>query len=475
VVVPKSICEHRSDDSIYHWVGFASILLIQMISEVLTFLDENGERALADLKKIAGIPSVAAQNEGIDECSEMVFGMLRDINLEAQLHTTSGSPVVTGLYDAGASRTLMFYNHYDVQPAEPLDLWESPPFNPEVRGERIFGRGVADNKGDLISRIWAVKAFLETETEIPVNIKFVVEGEEEIGSVNLQDFTSKNQEFLKADGGIWEFGGSDYDGVQQAWLGLKGIFYVQLEVEKLSRNVHSSMGGVLPSAPQRLVDALNSLKDSENRILIEGFYDDVQPLSEADWEAIDQIDLHEEDMKNEFGISEFQNGLSGRDLKAAVYGAPSSSICGLTSGYQGAGSMTVLPGKASAKVDFRLVENMDPLDIGDKLRRHLDSRGFTDVKIAWSEGYAAAKTPIDHPFLDVVRRANEKIFGDLRVHPTSSGSGPLYLFKDHVPMVSIGVGDVESRAHSPNESIKVENFFKGMNRIALIIDEMSRW
>ena len=446
-----------------------------MISEVLTFLDENGERALADLKKIAGIPSVAAQNEGIDECSEMVFGMLRDINLEAQLHTTSGSPVVTGLYDAGASRTLMFYNHYDVQPAEPLDLWESPPFNPEVRGERIFGRGVADNKGDLISRIWAVKAFLETETEIPVNIKFVVEGEEEIGSVNLQDFTSKNQEFLKADGGIWEFGGSDYDGVQQAWLGLKGIFYVQLEVEKLSRNVHSSMGGVLPSAPQRLVDALNSLKDSENRILIEGFYDDVQPLSEADWEAIDQIDLHEEDMKNEFGISEFQNGLSGRDLKAAVYGAPSSSICGLTSGYQGAGSMTVLPGKASAKVDFRLVENMDPLDIGDKLRRHLDNRGFTDVKIAWSEGYAAAKTPIDHPFLDVVRRANEKIFGDLRVHPTSSGSGPLYLFKDHVPMVSIGVGDVESRAHSPNESIKVENFFKGMNRIALIIDEMSRW
>jgi len=475
VVVPKSICEHPSDDSIYHWVGFASILLIQMISEVLTFLDENGERALADLKKIAGIPSVAAQNEGISECSEMVFGMLRDINLEAQLHTTSGSPVVTGLYDAGASRTLMFYNHYDVQPAEPLDLWESPPFNPEVRGERIFGRGVADNKGDLISRIWAVKAFLETETEIPVNIKFVVEGEEEIGSVNLQDFTSKNQEFLKADGGIWEFGGSDYDGVQQAWLGLKGIFYVQLEVEKLSRNVHSSMGGVLPSAPQRLVDALNSLKDSENRILIEGFYDDVQPLSEADWEAIDQIDLHEEDMKNEFGISEFQNGLSGRDLKAAVYGAPSSSICGLTSGYQGAGSMTVLPGKASAKVDFRLVENMDPLDIGDKLRRHLDNRGFTDVKIAWSEGYAAAKTPIDHPFLDVVRRANEKIFGDLRVHPTSSGSGPLYLFKDHVPMVSIGVGDVESRAHSPNESIKVENFFKGMNRIALIIDEMSRW
>ncbi|MFX0045255.1 MAG: M20/M25/M40 family metallo-hydrolase [Candidatus Hermodarchaeota archaeon] len=446
-----------------------------MIDEVLSFLGSNGERALADLKKIAIIPSIAAKNEGIEECSEMVLGMLEAINLEATLHATSGSPVVTGLYDAGASRTLMFYNHYDVQPAEPLELWESPPFEPDERDGRIFGRGVADNKGDLITRIWAVKAFLETGTRIPVNIKFVVEGEEEIGSINLQDFTRKNEEFLKADGGIWEFGGSDYDGVQQAWLGLKGIFYVQLEVEKLSRNVHSSMGGILPSAPQKLVDALNSLKGPDNQILIDGFYDGIQPLSEAEWEAIDKIDLHEEDMKEEYGISQFQNGLTGRDLKEAVYGAPSSSICGLTSGYQGEGSMTVLPGNASAKVDFRLVENMNPLDIQEKLRRHLDAHGFTDVKIAWSEGYAAAKTPVDHPFVDVVRRANEKVFGELRVHPTSSGSGPLYLFKDHVPMVSVGVGDVESRAHSPNESIKVENFFKGMNRIALIMDELSRW
>ncbi|UCH03904.1 MAG: M20/M25/M40 family metallo-hydrolase [Candidatus Thorarchaeota archaeon] len=446
-----------------------------MIDEVLSFLDSNGERALADLKKIAGIPSIAAKNEGIEECSEMVLGMLEDINLEAALHATSGSPVVTGLYDAGASRTLMFYNHYDVQPAEPLELWKSPPFEPDERDGRIYGRGVADNKGDLVTRIWAIKAFLETGKKIPVNVKFVVEGEEEIGSVNLQDFTSKNEEFLKADGGIWEFGGSDYDGVQQAWLGLKGIFYVQLEVEKLSRNVHSSMGGILPSAPQKLVDALNSLKGPDNQILIDGFYDGIQPLSEAEWEAIDKIDLHEEDMKEEYGISQFQNGLTGRNLKEAVYGAPSSSICGLTSGYQGEGSMTVLPGNASAKVDFRLVENMNPLDVREKLRKHLDAHGFTDVKIAWSEGYAAAKTPIDHPFVDVVRRANDKVFGDLRVHPTSSGSGPLYLFKDHVPMVSVGVGDVESRSHSPNESIKLENFFKGMDRIALIVDEMGRW
>ena len=176
-----------------------------------------------------------------------------------------------------------------------------------------------------------------------------------------------------------------------------------------------------------------------------------------------------------YGIKTFLRDLTGEALKHAYYGEPSLNICGLTSGYQKEGSMTVLPAKASAKIDFRLVENKDPADILQKLRRHLDAHGFTDVKVAWSEGYAAAKTPVDHPFVDVVRRANERVFGDLRVHPTSSGSGPLYLFKEHVPMVSIGVGDVESRAHSPNESIKLDNFLKGMNRIALVMDEMSRW
>ncbi|MFQ5834069.1 MAG: M20/M25/M40 family metallo-hydrolase [Candidatus Thorarchaeota archaeon] len=446
-----------------------------MIEEVTSYLDKNAERALDDLKRIASIPSIAAKNEGIEECSGMLLEMLEAIGIETELHNTSGAPVVTGHLDVGASKTLMFYNHYDVQPAEPLELWDSLPFEPESRDGRLYGRGVSDNKGDLVSRISAVRAFLETGTEIPVNIKFVVEGEEEIGSVHLPEFTSNHKEFMSAEGGIWEFGGEGYDGVQQAWLGLKGILYVQLEVESLTRNVHSSAGGYLPSAPLKLVAALNSLKDSNHRILIDGFYDGVKPLSDTEWKAIDKIDLHEEDMKREYGISEFLNGLSGRDLKEIVYGAPSNSICGLTSGYQGEGSMTVLPGKASAKIEFRLVENMDPEDILQKLRKHFNSQGFADVKIAWYEGYPAAKTPVDHPFVDVVKRANARVFGDLRIHPTTAGSGPLYLFKDHVPMVSIGVGDVKSRGHSPNESIKLDNFQKGTKRIALVMHEMGHW
>jgi len=449
--------------------------VIRLNETVTNFIVDTIDDSIEALKKLCRIPSVAAKGEGLEETAELVEKMLEDAGLETEVHETSGAPVVTGWIDFGAKRTLLFYNHYDVQPAEPLDLWDSPPFEPDIRDGRIYGRGVADNKGDTISRIWALKAFIESGTEIPVNVKCIVEGEEEIGSLHFPKFVEKNQDFMKADGGIWEFGGEGYDGVQEAWLGLKGIFYVQLEIETLARDVHSSMGCVLPSAPQRLAEALSSIKDEEHRILIDGFYDGIKPLTEAEWAAIDKIDLREADIKKNYGVDEFLNGMTGRDFKEAYYNAPTCTICGLTSGYQGDGSMTVLPAKASAKIDFRLVEGMNPEDIKKKFRRHFDDGGYSDIKFLWYEGYPAGKTPIDHPFVDVVRRANAKVFDDLKVHPTSPGSGPLYIFKDHVPMVSIGVSDYDSKGHSPNESIKIENFRKGMLRLVHLIDEMGRW
>jgi acetylornithine deacetylase/succinyl-diaminopimelate desuccinylase-like protein len=446
-----------------------------MYESVLKYIDDTVDESIEALKRLCRIPSVAAKNQGLEEASKLVEAMLRDVGLQTQIHETSGAPVVTGWLDVGAKRTLMFYDHYDVQPAEPFDLWESPPFEPEIRDGRLYGRGVADNKGDATSRIWVLKAFKETATELPVNIKFVLEGEEEIGSINLPDYTEKNHDFLKADGGIWEFGGAAIDGVQEAWLGLKGIFFVELEVERLSRDVHSSLACTLPSAASRLVWAINSLKDKKSNILIEGFYDGIKPLSDAEIKAIEKIDLRETEMKKAFGVDEFLEGLTGMDLKKAYYGAPTCNICGLKSGYQGKGSMTVLPAKALVKIDFRLVEGMHPDDIHKKLRAHLDKHGFTDVKIPYLEGYPAAKTPVDHPFVSVVERANKKVFGELRIHPTSPGSGPLYLFNKHVPMVSVGCGDHESRAHSPNESIIIENYRKAQHRVVWIMDEMSRW
>ncbi len=447
-----------------------------MIEPVLDYIDENLDDSIEDLKALCRIPSVAAKGDHMVEAAQLVMRLLESADVDASLHRTSGAPVITGEINVGADKTLMFYDHYDVQPAEPFELWDSDPFEPEIRDGRLYARGVADNKGDTVSRISAIKAFIETDTKLPVNIKFVIEGEEEIGSEHLPEFINANKHFIKADGGIWEFGGSGIDGKQEAWLGLKGILFVQLEVELLSHDSHSSNACVLPSAPYRLVWALGTFKDKTDRILIDGFYDDVRPLSAEEKEAIYKIDFHEGRVRKFFGIDSFLNSLSGDELKEHYYNSPTCNICGIGSGYLGAGSKTVLPAKAFAKLDFRLVEDMNPDDILKKVRGHLDKHGFSDVKIAWHEGYPAAKTPVNHPFVEVVDRANQRVFGHpLVIHPTSPGSGPLYLFKGHVPMVSIGVGDFYSRVHSPNESILIDNFHRSMKRIAVLIEEMSNY
>ncbi|MFX0168614.1 MAG: M20/M25/M40 family metallo-hydrolase [Candidatus Hodarchaeota archaeon] len=447
-----------------------------MLEDVIEFLEKHTSNAIELLKRFVRIPSVAAKGEGIEDAATFLQTHFEDLGLETVIHPTKGSPVVTAHLDVGAKRTLLFYDHYDVQPAEPFELWDSPPFDAEIREGRLYGRGVADNKGDTISRIWTIKAFQDTNTKLPVNVKFVVEGEEEIGSLNLPEFVKDNTKFLRADGGIWEFGGAALDGIQEAWLGMKGDLYVQLEVERLNRDVHSSTAVYLPSAPFRLIWALSSLKDETEGILIPGWTDDVKPLTDADWKYLRQVDMLEEDTKNYYGVDAYLLNLTGDALKEAYYNGPSCCISGLTSGWQGDGSKTVLPAKASAKIDFRLVENMEPHDLLKKLRAHLDNRGFTDVKIAWYEAYPAAKTPPDHPIVDIVNQANNQVYGhDLRVHITSPASGPLYLFKDHVPMVSIGVSDYDARQHAPNESIKIDNFRLGMKRIAHIMDKLSQW
>ncbi|RLI57112.1 MAG: peptidase M20 [Candidatus Thorarchaeota archaeon] len=445
------------------------------MDEVISFVANHMEDALSDLKRLVRVPSVAAEGKHMDEAAELVAKMLEKAGMESKINPTDGAPVVTASLDVGAKRTLLFYDHYDVQPAGPLELWESGPFEPQVRDDRIYGRGVADNKGDLVSRIWAVRTLVEAGQTPPVNVRFVVEGEEEISSPNLPGFVTANRDFLRADGGIWEFGGEDMTGRQEAWLGLKGILYVQLEVDVLSHDAHSSLACVLPSAPYTLIRALDSLKDEHERILINGFYDDVKPLTDVERETIAAVDVHEDLIREHYGIDEFVRGFSGEALKEAYYGGPSCNICGITTGYQGPGSMTVLPARATAKVDFRLVENQDPETILQRLRKHLDSHGFQHVRIAWHEGYPAAKTPVDHPFVEVVSRATERAFGHRPViHITSPGSGPLYLFKDLTPFVSVGCGDFNSRAHSPNESIKLENFRRSIVRAIVVMEELGR-
>ncbi len=377
-----------------------------------SYIDKNLDKSLEELKRYVAQPSISAQNLGLKECAAMVKEMLEKRGFTAEVMATDGAPVVFGERKGKSDKTLLIYNHYDVQPPEPLELWESPPFEPEIRNGKMYGRGVSDDKSHLTARLHAIDAILEDEGELPCNIKFIIEGEEETASAHLHDYISKNLDRLKADACIWEFGGVDHRDKPVQYLGLRGICYVELSVTSLGTDVHSGLGGsILPNAAWRLTWALASLKGVDERIRIPGFYDDVIPPSARDRELMDALPEVADEYLTRYGAKGFIKGLTGgTDLKIEEVFTPTCTICGLTSGYQGAGSKTVQPAFASAKVDFRLVPNQMPQDILKKLRAHLDAEGFEDVKIEFLGGEPAARTDPDDPFVKIVVDTAEDVF-----------------------------------------------------------------
>jgi acetylornithine deacetylase/succinyl-diaminopimelate desuccinylase-like protein len=392
---------------------------------------------------------------------------------------TDGAPVVYGERKGKSDKTLLIYNHYDVQPPEPLELWESPPFEPEIRAGKMYGRGVSDDKSHLTSRLFAIDAILDEDDGLPCNIKFIIEGEEETASAHLHEFVKQNMDKLKADACIWEFGGVDHRDKPMQYLGLRGICYVELSVESLEIDVHSGLGGsIFPNAAWRLTWALTSLKGVDERILIPGFYDDVLPPSARDRELMEKLPDVADEYKQRYGVKEFIKGLKGgTDLKIEEVFTPTCTICGLTSGYQGPGSKTVQPAFASAKVDFRLVIGQMPEDILNKLRAHLDAEGFSDVKINFLGGEPAARTDPDDSFVRTVVQSAEEVYEfPMEIVPTVGGSGPNYPFVHDLglPVATAGLGYPDTRAHAPNENIRVDLYLKHARHMARVIKEFSK-
>ncbi len=440
------------------------------------YLDANLDKSLAELSRLVAQPSVGAQNLGLKECAQLVADMLRARGFSTRIMPTPGAPVVFAERKGRSDRTLLIYNHYDVQPPEPLELWESPSFEPSRRDGKMFGRGISDDKGHLAARLFAIDALLNTGGELPCNIKFIIEGEEETASTNLYAFVENNTDTLKADACIWEFGSVDHTDTPIEMLGLRGICYVELSVDLLSTDVHSGLGGsIFPNAAWRLVWALNSLKDQDEHILIPGFYDGIRPPSLRDRELIAAQPDPTQDYKTRYGVPYFLKGLTGGvDLGMEAVFSPTCTICGLTSGYQGPGSKTVLPARASAKVDFRLVPDQDPADILKKLRAHLDAQGFTDVQITDLGGDHPARTDPDDPFIQLVTRTAKEVYGvPMLMVPLSGGSGPSYPFIHflNLPVATAGLGHPDGRAHAPNENIRIDLYLKHAKHMARILGE----
>ncbi|MGC9779839.1 MAG: M20/M25/M40 family metallo-hydrolase [Candidatus Heimdallarchaeota archaeon] len=447
------------------------------LDKVYKLIEERKDKAIKDLAEFIAIPSVSAKEEFLVEASEFSAKLLKENGFVTKIHDTGGGPVVTGLIDVGAKRTLMFYDHADVQPAEPFDLWESPPFELSIRDGRMYGRGTADNKDEIVCRLHAIRAWLDTGLELPCNIKFVIETEEESSSKNLANYVDKNLEFFKnVDGCIWEFGGSNREGFQEFILGVKGILYVQLSVQQMNIDSHSANATHLPNAGERLIQAINSLKDKDDKILITHFYDGIEKITKEEQEVIEKYDNYPKEAKEHFGIEEFRYGMNDNEAKIAYFTKPTCNLCGFTAGWQGEGGKTVIPKQASAKIDFRLVKNQEPEKILKNLRKYLDDNGFTDVKFDWSNGYPPSKTYVNDDFVKLCKKANKRIYNhEAAIQSTSGGSGPMYLFGDHMPVVSLGCGHPNSNSHAPNENIYVDDFIDGMKMVVTIIDEFKNW
>jgi acetylornithine deacetylase/succinyl-diaminopimelate desuccinylase-like protein len=440
------------------------------------FLDSHIDQSIAELSQLVAQPSVGAQNLGMVECANLVAEMLRRRGFKVDITSSGGAPVVFGERKGKANKTLLFYNHYDVQPPEPLDLWETPPFTPSQRDGKLFGRGVSDDKGHIVSRLFAIDALLEAGGELPCNVKFIIEGEEETSSVHLHDYVKQNKERLAADACIWEFGAVDHREVPIQYLGLRGICYVELSVETASTDIHSGTGGsIMPNAAWRLTWALNSLKGPDERIRIPGFYDRVRPPSARDRELMEALPEIADEYKQRFGVKEFIKGLkNGAALRIAEVFEPTCTICGLTSGYQGPGSKTVQPAQALAKVDFRLVPDQDPQEILKLLRAHLDAEGFADVKIDFLGGEIPARTDPDHPFIKLVVETAKDVFGvPMQIAPMVGGSGPNHPFVHdlNLPVASAGLGHPDTRAHAPNENIRLDLYLKHAKHMTRVLTE----
>jgi acetylornithine deacetylase/succinyl-diaminopimelate desuccinylase-like protein len=448
--------------------------------DVLKHVDSNINNLILDLQTLIRQPSVSAKNEGIEECAKLVKKLLKKSGLKSEiLRLKKGvAPIVYGEIKSkqNSTKTLMFYNHYDVQPAEPFDLWDDPPFSGTKKGNKIFGRGATDDKGELITRIKAVEAYLKTTDDVPCNIKFVIEGEEETGSAHIEDYLKKYKKKFSCDGVIWEFGYVDAKNRPIIGLGMKGLLFVELSIKESIIDVHSSLAVLIKNPAWRLIEAVKTLRDSNGKILIKDWYKEVIPFSKKDLKLIRKEPFDENVFKKEFGIKSFVGNKKGMDAKKALVGGATCNIAGFVSGYTGDGAKTVLPGEALVKIDFRLIPKMDPKKQVMRLKKHLKSKGFADVKIKIFHGEAAARTSSSEPFVAQVKDAADKSFGKSILNVSNAGTGPMYPFADilKVPCISIGSTYMFSRIHSPNEFARVDLLKKTTKCMCLIMENFGK-
>jgi acetylornithine deacetylase/succinyl-diaminopimelate desuccinylase-like protein len=452
------------------------------MDKVVDFINVNRDRYIDEMKRYLAIPSISALPEhkgDVRTCAEWTADEMRRIGLQnVRLEETPGHPVVYGEWlGAQGAPTILFYGHYDVQPVDPLHLWMSPPFEATIRDGEIYARGSADDKGQVFMHFKAVEAHLKQNGNLPVNMKFLIEGEEEVGSANLDNFIKGHKELLKADVVVISDSPMFDRGIPSICYGLRGLAYFQIDLRGSKSDLHSgSFGGAVANPAMVLAQVLSQMKDKGGRVKIDGFYDDVVALREEERAEWQKLPFNEKKYRQELGAPKLF-GESGYTTLERVWARPTFEVNGLLSGFTGEGAKTVLPAVAMAKVSMRLVPNQDPKKIGDLFEAYMQkvTPKTVELKLTRMHGGKPWMTAFDNPFVQAAGRAIEQGFGQQPVFNREGGSIPVVsTFQEElgVPCVLFGVGLPDENAHAPDEKLDLGNFHNGVIASAFLYREI---
>jgi acetylornithine deacetylase/succinyl-diaminopimelate desuccinylase-like protein len=452
------------------------------MDKIVDFINVNRDRYVEELKQYLAIPSVSALPQhaaDVRRCAEWTSDEMRRIGLqEVTLEETPGHPVVYGEWmGAKGAPTILFYGHYDVQPVDPVNLWTSPPFEATVRDGEIYARGSADDKGQVFMHFKAVEAHIKQQGRLPVNMKFLIEGEEEVGSANLDNFITAHKDQLKADVVVISDSPMFDRGIPSICYGLRGLAYYQIDLRGTKSDLHSgSFGGAVANPAMVLAQILAQMKDKSGRIKIPNFYDDVVPLRQEEREEFARLPFNERKYRQDLGAPKLF-GETGYSTLERIWARPTFEVNGLLAGFTGDGAKTVIPAVAMAKVSMRLVPNQDPRKIGELFEAYIKKVApkTVDLTLTRMHGGKPWMTAFDNPYVQAAGRAIEKGFGQRPVFNREGGSIPVVAtFQEELglPCVLFGVGLPDENAHAPDEKLDLGNFHNGIIASAFLYGEV---
>jgi acetylornithine deacetylase/succinyl-diaminopimelate desuccinylase-like protein len=454
------------------------------MENVVKYIRSNYDRYLDELREFIAIPSVSTKSEhkgDMQRCAQWVAEHLRRIGLEnVEICPTAGYPIVYADWlHAEGKPTLLFYGHYDVQPAEPLELWKSPPWDLTLRGDTLFARGVVDDKGQVFMHFKALEAFMKNQGRLPVNVKLIIEGEEEVGSENIERFIREEKKRLACDALLVSDTTMLGKGVPSVCYGLRGLCYFEVELTGPTTDLHSgSFGGAVPNPINILCEMMAQLHDKKGRVAIPGFYKDVRPLTKKEHKQLKKLPFSEKEFRRNTGAAVLV-GEKGYSTVERIWSRPTLDINGIYGGYTEEGAKTVIPSKATAKFSTRLVADQDPARITKLVKKQIMKLAPKSARVKFivhSEGDAWI-APFDHPFVQAGKTALEKGFKKRAVFIREGGSIPLVAMiskQFKCPCVLLGYGLPDENAHAPNERLNLDNFKKGILSLAYYYDEVSR-